>query len=813
MLRGCLLAALVAAIAGEVVAGESLSAESTRSPAQAQAKTSTIPTLSVRAQHRALVVDLGPLSAVEEQSKHQTFSTKRQRIGVHRLLPKGYSEDLAAQLTWVKGERGAHTAVVIVRSPEAVSVRVAVRAKLPHNAALQIYDGNGRTRGPSYAMDRFASRTAPVWLPDVEGDTLTLQITVPSAEATGGVTLAIASVAHRYASAVPKSGLDCDNHVDVACLTDPTALLLADATAVIEYENVGASYVCSGTLLNTAHTPDIFEPYFLTAHHCVSNALAADSVVAWWFWHNTSCGGFRADSRYVETFGGTTLLETNVEQDASLLMFKDALPGGLVYSGWTTREVLPADPVHSLHHPAGSTTRYSRGGVHRIGMALVGDMTLRNALYVDWAQGVTEGGSSGSGLFNDGWLIGPLSGGPPNCGGRGDIFGSFRDFFPQIAQWLSPPPPVVNIYQLPFLMPQSNQQHRGVLRLVNLSEQAGEVEVYAIDDEGGRFGPHGVSLAAGQSREITSEQLEQAVGNGRGSWRVEVQTFLEVDARAYLRFSDNHMMTTVHDVVPQVDGRHHVPIFYPSRYRNKSFLRLVNPGDEAVNLTITGVTAAGETLEGRASLRLEPGTARMLTAQQIERGDPALTGHMGSATQPRRLFIDADGPLWVLNLMKSPWGRVANLSTTPQALQSDAPDAPEEPQGDFAPLDAAAFYALVRGRAFELTFTEGAALGRNARLQLTSYDGDNPYSSDNGRIVASTRLGHHEGGWSYSNSSPSTGLLSINFRHRSRNIREKCFVNLRFIEAERGDVSSTCLNRDTRQELAGEGTFEIQPLF
>ena len=59
---------------------------------------------------------------------------------------------------------------------------------------------------------------------------------------------------------------------------------------------------------------------------------------------------------------------------------------------------------------------------------------------VQWSQGMTEGGSSGSALFVNGVLTGMLSNGSASCSKTGGTnnYSRFDKVFPAIQQWLSP---------------------------------------------------------------------------------------------------------------------------------------------------------------------------------------------------------------------------------------------------------------------------------------------------------------------------------------------------------------------------------------
>ena len=100
------------------------------------------------------------------------------------------------------------------------------------------------------------------------------------------------------------------------------------------------------------------------------------------------------------------------------------------YSGWTA--VLFSSlsgKFFDIHHPVGDIKKISSTM-----LGLVTNSPIPTRYNVEWLDGVTEHGSSGSGLFNfNRRLIGTLSFGlpvPDNC--IGDIyanFGKFRNFW------------------------------------------------------------------------------------------------------------------------------------------------------------------------------------------------------------------------------------------------------------------------------------------------------------------------------------------------------------------------------------------------
>ena len=511
-----------------VSASESaMSMPSERSPVVSEFDTRARAIQNHGAANSALLIDLGPLPAEEKNTEIPARTSKRRQIGIHRALPDEFTGDLVPHLEWVVDADDQHTAAITFTSQGAISLRIAVQAELPAGASVRNFDGDGQPRGPAFTPADF--NTDPVWLPSAEGDTLTVEITLPSTDVLDDLSFTVTAVAHRFALLTPKAIPECGGHVDIPCVTDQFRRETADAIGQMEFEDVGGSYVCTGTLLAVGDTPDVFESYFLTANHCVATSTVAATVEVAWFWQNAICRGAALDSRFTYSFGGTEVLATSPEQDSTLLQFKETLPGGLLYSGWSDQNVFSGSSVFSVHHPNGFAAQYSEGRVQRTANFNVDGNIVYNALETAWSRGLTEGGSSGAGLFTGigGYLVGVLSGGDGYCATTGDVFGPFREFFPRVHQWLNPSTyePMTFTHLLPAVPGADAGDIQGFVRIMNDSDIAGEVEIHAIDDAGRRGGPVTLELDAYQKQHFNSDDLERGaaskglhggVGDGTG---------------------------------------------------------------------------------------------------------------------------------------------------------------------------------------------------------------------------------------------------------------------------------------------------------
>ena len=252
---------------------------------------------------------------------------------------------------------------------------------------------------------------------------------------------------------------------------------------------------------------------------------------------------------------------------------------------------------------------------------------------------------------------------------------------------------------VPLFPAASHPTQQGFVRVANLSDTAGMVEVAGYDDRSMEFGPLTLQLPAGATVHFNSNDwelgapdkaLEGAAGAGEGSWRLEFTSDLEILVSAYLRTSDG-FLTSMHDlvvreictneesydVVPIDRGLSfsrtcelRVPIFNPaSNTRQVSSLRLVNRGGSEAAVTIFAIDDSG-TWHGPASLALPAGTARTLSSSELESHDgEGLAGALGDGEGKWELRVAikgvAAGDVLVMNVLESPTGHLTNLSTWP----------------------------------------------------------------------------------------------------------------------------------------------------
>lgn len=183
-------------------------------------------------------------------------------------------------------------------------------------------------------------------------------------------------------------------------------------------------YMCSGSLINNVKQD--CTPYLLTADHCGEGA-STSNFNQWVFYFNYEAPGCSnpVNQPNLYTLNGCTKKANggnggDTGSDFLLLELNNSIPSNYnaYFNGWDRRNITSANGV-SIHHPSGDIKKISTYTSN-----LISDQwgTASGSHWqVLWAattngHGVTEGGSSGSPIFNaEGRIVGDLTGGGSYC--------------------------------------------------------------------------------------------------------------------------------------------------------------------------------------------------------------------------------------------------------------------------------------------------------------------------------------------------------------------------------------------------------------
>ncbi len=210
--------------------------------------------------------------------------------------------------------------------------------------------------------------------------------------------------------------------VDVNCPEGTDWVGQRDAVVRLLITEGNTQGLCSGSIVN--NTQRDCRKLLLTALHCGVNVTDSEwlQCSVRFKYQKAGCGSGAAPSTS-NRVGVVHLADANdnggdTGSDFLLLEIEDAIPStyNVYYAGWDSRTTTPADVV-GIHHPSGDVKKISTATtIVSATWSAPGHHWQVNWMATETNHGVTEGGSSGSPLFNqDKRIVGHLTGGASFC--------------------------------------------------------------------------------------------------------------------------------------------------------------------------------------------------------------------------------------------------------------------------------------------------------------------------------------------------------------------------------------------------------------
>jgi lysyl endopeptidase len=368
--------------------------------------------------------------------------------------------------TWTLLPNGTKVWRLVISGKDALALGLyfSETVQIPAGGKLFAYNENGKQVLGAYtsATDDFQAMEM------VQGEKLYLEYSAPSWVQETPV-FNISEVVYFYrgveehvnafiaVESVHQKAGSCE--VDVACSEGNTWTNQIKSVVHYTFNDGTSTYVCSAATINNTATD--CKPYILTAWHC-GERVAGQSISTWvWYWkyQKATCApgtaNYNDPSKGTKTMTGGTVRASSgngtlnnppgpyevAGSDFYLVELSSQPPASyeVFYAGWDRTNYASASGV-GIHHPAGSAKKIST-----YTQALTSETYNGGALNAHWkvfwsttanGHGVTEGGSSGSPVFNAlGRIVGQLSGGASACVANGagtgtgpdkhDLYGKF----------------------------------------------------------------------------------------------------------------------------------------------------------------------------------------------------------------------------------------------------------------------------------------------------------------------------------------------------------------------------------------------------
>jgi len=309
------------------------------------------------------------------------------------------------------GEISGNTWNLLVESPGAKNINFGFKKlQLSGGATMRIKSGKD---SDEIQVDANKNANGQYWSRVIRTDQIKISIDFPGKVSCDDVELTSINVGFRGFDVGGKSG-SCN--VDVVC---PDGGGWEKEIGSVAVYSKGGSFACTGAMINNVEEDGT--PYFLTADHCGVSAGNAASVVTYWNYETSECGG-TPDGSVDQFLSGTTLIASNPASDMTLLLLNDEPPTdyGVTFAGWDSTPEAYELPGVAIHHPSTDEKRISFEYDPMASTTYLGNTVTPSGTHVkvyDWDSGTTEPGSSGSPLFNGNHrIIGQLHGGYAACG-------------------------------------------------------------------------------------------------------------------------------------------------------------------------------------------------------------------------------------------------------------------------------------------------------------------------------------------------------------------------------------------------------------
>jgi len=340
-----------------------------------------------------------------------------------------------------------------ITCPGAESINLGfTRYFMPAGGQLILYsvDGVENTRAFT-SIDNFDH--GQLWTPVVLSDDIVVELTIPES-VIGDLQLELGAINHGYrffhkdTADEPRAPGYCE--IDVIC---PDADGWRTEIPAIGAYSLEGWLTCTGFMVNNTALNQT--PYFQTAYHCGITSSNASTVVVYWNYYSPTCGAHGGGSKSQYQSGSTFKARWSTSDFCLVQLNASPNPAWkITFAGWDRTDTNTANPV-AIHHPdvaekSISFTTNSTSITTYLSNTSPGDATHLKVTWLPTAtnRGVTEGGSSGSPIFNVSHrVLGQLHGGYSACGASDmrDWYGRFYRSWTgggtnstRLSNWLDP---------------------------------------------------------------------------------------------------------------------------------------------------------------------------------------------------------------------------------------------------------------------------------------------------------------------------------------------------------------------------------------
>jgi cysteine-rich repeat protein len=352
---------------------------------------------------------------------------------------------------WEEINGGGHLWRQRIFCPGATDLNIGFSTyNLPQGARLHFYSQTEKYYEGAYTS-RDNKPHGQLWLPLVPGDEAVIEVFIPPDSAREELELELTHVGcgfrdmfNRQKNESMRDQGSCN--IDVAC---SEANAWRDQIRSVARYTIQGQFLCTGTLVMDAEQK--FRNFFLSAYHCGVNTGNASTLVFYWNYESPLCGQLNGGSLAQNQTGA--LFRASYMPVDMLLVELDESPNlnfNVFYSGWDRSGSPPQETV-GIHHPGGceKSISFNYDPLTTTYNCINGTGNNTHWLVNDWEMGTTEGGSSGSCIWDASTkrCVGFLSGGDAGCDNifGSDCYGKFSEAWEmgtneheRLKDWLDP---------------------------------------------------------------------------------------------------------------------------------------------------------------------------------------------------------------------------------------------------------------------------------------------------------------------------------------------------------------------------------------
>ena len=304
-----------------------------------------------------------------------------------------------------------------IKSPKAKTTNLNYSSfHLPLGATFFVYNQHQVLGAFTYENNKASGEFSTSLL---KGENVILEYFEPASVFGQGV-IAISSVVHGYRDLFNQvEGFGSAGACNINAICD-TAFWGNEIRSAVMLLTAGNTRYCSGALVNNVLQDGT--PYVLTANHC---GPSTNNIFM--FNYQSSTCLTSVDGPTTQSISGCTLRASDAPSDFFLVELSSVPPANynVFYAGWSSVNTAPTKGT-GIHHPLGDVKKIAHDTDPLIES---GYYSLGNHHWDvrDWNSGTTQGGSSGSPLFDQNHrIVGQLHGGNAACGN--DLFDSYGKF-------------------------------------------------------------------------------------------------------------------------------------------------------------------------------------------------------------------------------------------------------------------------------------------------------------------------------------------------------------------------------------------------